>query len=454
VAMVEDITVAKGLSEQLSYQATHDALTGLVNRREFETRLRRIIESMEEESEHALCYVDLDQFKLINDTCGHIAGDALLRQLGSMLPSTVRKRDTLARLGGDEFGLLMEHCPLEQAERVANSIRSTIANFRFFWEDKSFNIGASIGLVPISGIEVSVSEVMKAADAACYAAKEGGRNRVQVYRPDDETLRRRSTEMHWATRLTEAIENDHLELFYQPTVALSSSGDGGGDGVFIEVFLRLREADGRLTAPGAFLPSAERYGLASRLDRWVLEHALDWLSKNRGKAGNVEVVSINLSAQTVSDSSFCDALDSILSKYSVPPQSLCFEIAESIAVANLTQTQQFIRDLSAKGVRVALDDFGNGLSSFAYLKSLPVDYLKIDGALVREVLDDKVVHAMVRSISEIGQIMGKEMVAGFVESEAIMDELRMMGIDRAQGFAVQHPQPLPDTFTTDTLQII
>lgn len=442
VAMIEDITEAKQLSEQLNYQATHDALTGLVNRREFESRLNRVVESMAPESEHALCYVDLDQFKLINDTCGHIAGDALLRQLGGLLPATVRKRDTLARLGGDEFGLLMEHCPLGQAERVANSIRSTIASFRFFWEERSFSVGASIGLVPITGGDASAAEVMKAADTACYAAKEGGRNRVRVFRADDTTMRERSTEMQWAARLGEALERDRFELHVQPIATLN---DRQGGGTCMEVFVRLRDVNGDLVQPGAFLPSAERYGLATRIDTWVVQRVLRWMAADPGRAAGIESVGINLSAQTIADATFPDTLEALLNRHRVAPEKLCFEIAESNAMVNLSQTQQFIRRLSAMGAHVALDDFGTGLASFAYLKNLPVDFIKIDGTLVRDVLDDKVVYTMVRSINEIAQVMGKTTVAEFVESEQLREALKAMGIDHAQGFAIDEPRPLLDS---------
>jgi diguanylate cyclase (GGDEF)-like protein/PAS domain S-box-containing protein len=440
VGMLEDITEAKHLSEQLAYQASHDPLTGLVNRREFELRLKRVVDHVTSDTEHALCYVDLDQFKLINDTCGHIAGDALLRQLGSLLPNTVRKRDTLARLGGDEFGLLMEHCPPDQALRVADSIRMTIANFRFFWEGKSFNIGASIGLVPITTDNATVSEVMKAADTACYAAKEQGRNRVHVFRPDDDTLRQRSTEMRWATRLNEALENDEFELYFQPLEPVSETLNH--DGAFVEVLLRLREADGTLVSPGAFLPAAERYGVASRIDRWVLARGLEWLASESGQNRNIDIFAVNLSAQSVGDISFVDFVDTLLESHGIQPERLCFEIAESAAVANLAHTQVFVRELSGRGVRMALDNFGNGLSSFAYLKSLPVDYLKIDGALIRGMVGDPVVQTMVKSVNEIGQVMGKKTVAEFAESDELVAQLKELGVDYVQGYAITRPQPL------------
>lgn len=439
VLMVDDITEARRLSQELSYQASHDALTGLVNRREFEHRLHRVLDSMAPDTEHALCYMDLDQFKLINDTSGHIAGDELLRQLGTLLRTTVRKRDTLARLGGDEFGLLMEHCPLDQAIRVAESIRSSIENFRFFWEDRTYKVGVSVGLVPIRSTEQTLSDILRAADSACYAAKDQGRNRVHVFREDDQALARRSSEIHWAERLNHALQHDEFELHYQ---AVQSLGAASGEGERFEVLLRLREADGSLTLPGAFLPAAERYGIGAHIDRWVVEQVLRWLGNAPARLDALELCAINLGAQFIAEPQCAEGLLAGLAAHGVPPHKICFEIAESVAISNLGAAQHLMRTLSAAGCRTALDDFGNGLSSIAYLRTLPVDFLKIDGLLVREMLDDALSLAMIRAINDIARVMGKQVVAEFAESEALLAELRAVGVHYAQGHAVGKPQPI------------
>ena len=437
--VAEDITEARDLSERLAWQATHDTLTGLVNRQAFEQRLERVLDSARrEEGPHALCYLDLDQFKLVNDTCGHVAGDELLRQLGRLLEDRVRRRDTLARLGGDEFGVLMEHCSVTQALRVAETLRHGIEEFRFRWEGRAFSLGASIGLVPIDSTSGNATQVLSAADAACYVAKDQGRNRIHVYRPDDDDLVLRTGEMQWAHRISQALQENRLVIYAQPIVPVA--GDSGGR-VHFELLLRMIGPDGEVIPPGAFLPAAERYNLSTRLDRWTINHALTRLAAHPRA---LEMCTINLSGHSLVNEDFLAFVCERVAGSGVPPGKLCFEITETAAIANLSKAMAFMASLRRLGCRFALDDFGSGLSSFAYLKTLPVDFLKIDGMFVRDIAVDPIDLAMVRSINGIGQVMGKTTVAEFVESEAILDRLREIGVDYAQGYHLGAPRPLDE----------
>ena len=445
-----DVTEAHNLSQELSYQATHDSLTGLVNRRELEIRLARVLETARaEDSHHALCYLDLDQFKVINDTCGHVAGDELLRQLSEVLRSKVRHRDTLARLGGDEFGVLMEHCVLRQAERVADTLRKTVEEFRFSWENKTFSVGVSIGLVPVASDSESVASALSAADTACYVAKDQGRNRVHVYHPQDMELARRHGEMQWVARINQALEEDRFCLSAQPIRAISDidpesaaselAADGHGH---YEVLLRMRDASGRMVPPGAFLPAAERYSLSVKLDRWVVEKIFSWLDEHPAQLEQLAMCSINLSGHSIADEDFLQFVISSLDGTNVPAEKLCFEITETAAITNLVSATRFITALKGWGCHFALDDFGSGLSSFAYLKQLAVDFLKIDGVFVKDVVDDPINLAMVKSINDIGKVMGKRTIAEFVENDGILEKLREVGVDYAQGYRIGRPQPL------------
>jgi diguanylate cyclase (GGDEF)-like protein/PAS domain S-box-containing protein len=436
----EDITEARQLSEQLSFQASHDALTGLVNRREFEQRLGRVLATARiQKTQHALCYLDLDQFKVINDTCGHVAGDQLLRQLGGLLQAHVRKRDTLARLGGDEFGVLMEHCSLQQAKRVANVLRAAIEQYRYAWENKSFGIGVSIGLVPINETSESIAGVLRAADSACFAAKDGGRNRVYIYQENDMALAKRHGEMQWVARINRALEEDRLKLNYQPIVPVSN---GKPKGLHYELLIRMQDESGEMVPPGAFLPAAERYNLITKLDRWVVGAALRWFTQNPQHLECLHLCNINLSGQSIGEKEFLDFLIPQFEQAAVPAQKLCFEITETAAIANLISAANFIRALKAQGCRFALDDFGSGLSSFAYLKALPVDFIKIDGVFVKDIVDDPVDFTMVKAIQEIARVMGKQTIAEFVENQAILKKLRTIGVDYVQGYGIGRPQPV------------
>jgi len=440
MGVMQDITDAHLLADELEYRASYDALTGLVNRREFEQRLERVLETAtSENTENVLCYLDLDQFKVINDSCGHIAGDELLRQIATLLQDNVRQRDTLARLGGDEFGVLMEHCSLEQAQRVANKLRKKVADFRFVWAQKSFGVGVSIGIVSIDQSSENISAVMNAADSACYTAKYKGRNRVHVYRRSNTDLVRRHGDVEWVIRVERALHNNEFQLNYQPIVALTEHFD---DGEHIELLLRLPEGDGKVSPPGAFLPAAERYNLSSHIDRWVVTKALEWFSENPSHLERIMSISINLSGQSLIDLKFADFVVNYLKDSVVPARKICFEIAESTAIANLTDATRFMTTLGKLGCQFALDDFGSGHSSFAYLKTLPVDYLKIDGIYTKGIADDSLDLAIVRSINEIGQVMNKRTIAESVESERVVNKLREVGIDYCQGNFIAPPRAI------------
>lgn len=435
----EDITEARELSQQVSHQATHDALTGLVNRSELERRLAHLIGSARTDcaAQHAICYLDLDQFKVVNDTSGHAAGDELLTQIAQLLRRHVRHHDTVARLGGDEFAILLEHCSAMQVEFIANAIRKSIADYLFAWEGQRFSVGVSIGVVPINQHTEDVTSVLRAADSACYVAKDGGRNRIYVYREDNEEIARRRGEMSWVTRINDALVEGRFELLCQPIVPVIR---GAEEPAHFELLLRLHDPAEGYLSPGTFLAAAERYNLADRIDRWVVNAALAWMAEDA--ADSKMRCSINLSGQSLGQPEFLEFVTEKLLAYGVSPEKVCFEITETAAIANLARAQAFIGSLKKLGCLFALDDFGSGLSSFAYLHNLPVDVLKIDGSFVVDLPTDPVKLAIVRSINEVGHTMGKKTVAEFVESQAVLEKLRELGVDYAQGFAIGKPRPL------------
>ncbi len=437
----EDITETRLLNEQIVYQADHDALTGLANRNKFDRYLKRaIILAHQENTEHALCYLDLDQFKIINDTCGHLAGDELLKQLGELLRKHIRQYDFVARLGGDEFGLLMYNCSSSQAFQACEKLRDLIKDFNFAWDDRSFTIGVSIGVSSINVVSGNAVDLLKEADAACYAAKEKGRNRVHVFRPDDEALAMRRGEMQWVEKIRQGLDQHRFLLYGQPIVPLLDTNEG----LHFEVLLRYRDDRGNIIPPGAFLPAAERYNLASELDRWIIATLLEWLSSQPEFVKTLSQCSVNLSGLSLSDESMLEFISEQFKKWAVPTNKLCFEITETAAISNLSYATNFINQLKKQGCLFSLDDFGSGLSSFAYLKNLPVDYLKIDGLFVKDILDDEVDLAMVKSINEVGHVMNKKTIAEFVENEAIFNLLKTLGIDYAQGYGIGKPVPLDD----------
>ena len=410
VLVFHDVSESRELNRRLSYHASHDLLTGLVNRREFENRLERALKSAKaRESSYALCYLDIDQFKIVNDTCGHSAGDALLGQMGALLKSKVRWRDTLSRLGGDEFGVLLESCSLDEAMHMAEELREAVRNFRFSWEERVFRLGASIGVVPITADNEDVAAILSAADSACAAAKEQGRNRVHSFAENDIELMRRRREMQWAARINAALEEGRFELFRMPILALQKPETGA----HYELLLRMRDENGRIVAPDSFIAAAERYGITPSIDRWVVENALRWLVSEADERERLAMCSINLSGQSFGDDKFLPFVIDQFHRSGLDASKICFEITETAAVASFSQANRFIQALKELGCKFALDDFGTGLSSFGYLKHFPVDYLKIDGSFVREILHDPIDREMVRSINEIGHLTGKLTIAEF-----------------------------------------
>ena len=440
VLVFRDVSQQRRHAREMTYQATHDALTGLYNRRAFEERLGQLLTRAKmDRSQHVLLYLDLDQFKIVNDACGHPAGDQLLRQLAAALQKEVRQKDVLARLGGDELGILLTDCPETAGETVADKILRAVSDFRFIWKERIFTISASIGLVPFGSESENAASILSAADAACYTAKDKGRNRVLVYQIDDIELNQRRSQMLWVTRLKHALDEDRFVLYSQPIVAIDP---GTSSGLQHEVLLRLREEDSTLVPPGAFIPAAERYGMMPAIDRWVVRKTLQWLAAHRADPGLAESYSINLSGQSLSDAGFLDFVLREIEHSGIAPGRVSFEITETAAVAALDSATQMIQALKDKGCRFLLDDFGSGWSSFAYLKNLPVDFLKIDGSLVRDMAHDVLDEAMVRAINEIGHVLGIATIAEFVESEAILEKLKALGVDYAQGYAIGRPAPI------------
>ncbi len=440
VLALRDVSEMRNMARQLSYQATHDSLTGLLNRYEFERRLEYGLQSAKDNhKQHVLCYLDLDQFKVVNDTCGHVAGDQMLMQIAALILPKVRDSDTLARLGGDEFGVLLEGCSLPKALEIAETLRQVVTDFRFAWSERTFDVGVSIGVSVITADSGSVTEVLSAADAACYVAKDLGRNRIHVHQPDDAALVRHRNEMEWAQRLSGAIKEDRLRLYGQPIIALQD----GNDLVRHEILVHMLDENGKVVPPMAFIPAAERYNLMPLVDRWVLSKTLSWL-RQESRATAPIACSVNLSGRSLCDHRFHEFAVSAIRESGVDPTHIVFEITETAAVANFTHARQFIAALKRMGCRFALDDFGSGLSSFAYLKHLPVDYLKIDGNFVRDMASDPVDCAMVEAINRLGHVMGIRTIAEYVESTAVLERLRSLGVDYAQGFAISRPLPLEE----------
>jgi diguanylate cyclase (GGDEF)-like protein len=424
----------------IRHLAYHDPLTGLVNRHQFEQRLDEALRSaLERGTHHALLYLDLDQFKVVNDTCGHVAGDELLKQMALMLRGKIREGDTLARLGGDEFGALLESCPLERARQIADHLLQSINDYRFTWTGMTFTVGGSFGLVPIDERNTTVEELLRNADVACYAAKDFGRNRIHVYHEDDLDLSRRRGEMQWVSRLNWALAAERLVLHQQRILPVN----GGGKTGCCEILVRLIDEAGVLVPPGAFLPAAERYNVAPALDRWVVRTLLDYLARHRQTiAAGDRTYFVNLSGATLNDDGFFGFVRDALRDSGLPGSMFCFEITETAAIANLSRAVNFINGIRGEGCQFALDDFGSGLSSFSYLKAIPVDYLKIDGCFIRDIASDPMDRAIVEAINAIGHVVGLKTIAEFVENDAIHRELQRIGVDYSQGFCMHRPEPL------------
>ena len=437
VMVFHDVSKERRLHRALHYQASHDALTGLINRREFENRLTAAVEDARQNSQarHVLLYLDLDQFKLVNDTCGHPAGDLLLKQITGVIQSRVRGGDTLARLGGDEFGILLQECALDQAMRIAENLRQAIRDYRFTWQGGVLAVGASIGIVQITNEIPTVANVMSAADVACYSAKDSGRNRVQLYKPD--AMPERHREMHWVSKLARARDESRFELFYQPIVPIQPKTQ---EREHFELMLRLRDESGTIVTPAEFIPAAERYNIMPSIDRWVVRQALDRVVHRIESGVKPFTVAVNLSGTSLNDERFLEFLIAELSAGQLAAGAMCFEITETAAIENLSNVVYFMRELKNRGCHFALDDFGSGLSSFMYLKTLPVDYLKIDGQFVENVTRDPVDRSMVAAISQIGSSMGIQTIAERVESPEVLAELGRLGIGFAQGFYIAKPR--------------
>ena len=443
VIVFQDVRHTRRLTRQLSYQASHDALTGLFNRLKFEEHLNELLASVASDpQEHALCYLDMDQFKIVNDTCGHIAGDELLRQISVALQDVIRKEDMLARLGGDEFGVLLKNCPLDQARQIAEKLRQSIKALRFAWRDKTFEIGVSIGVVAITPDNLDSASIMSAADLSCYAAKDMGRNRIHVYQPTDAALTQRHGEMRWATQIVEALNENRFLLFRQTIQAVAA---GGKNLEHSEILIRMQGTDGGIIMPDSFIPAAERYNMMPNIDRWVIRETFSALADGVfGPSGNDagRMVAINLSGASLGDEELLNFIRASQEEFGISFSEVCFEITETVAISNLSRATQLIRELRALGCRFALDDFGSGLSSFAYLKNLPVDYIKIDGSFVKDMATDSIDRAMVEAINQIGQIMKIQTIAEWVENEAALAILKEIGIDFAQGYHIDKPHPI------------
>jgi diguanylate cyclase (GGDEF)-like protein/PAS domain S-box-containing protein len=446
VLVLHDVSPAKKLAAEMSYQASHDLLTGLVNRAAFEVRLDAAITTQDLHDTGVVMFLDLDQFKVVNDTCGHIAGDQLLKQVTALLMQEIRKQDTLARLGGDEFAVLLEACPVEPALRVAEAMRRRVSELQFVWEGRSFQLTVSIGLVPFKAHQYTRSDLLRMADSSCYVAKEAGRNRVHVYDEADTAVATRNDELDWYSRLQKALTEDRFVLYAQRIAAIQQ--DGGGH-ESVEVLIRLRDDEGKIVAPIAFIPAAERYGLMPQIDRWVISKALQMHAAFARQYRLPVRFSINLSGASMADPTLVDFVRLQLRKHRVAPELICFEITETAAVASFDVAVQMINGLRELGCRFALDDFGAGMSSFTYLKRLPVDYVKIDGAFVKDMAKDAVDFAMVEAIHNVAHRMGLRTVAEFVQNDATIEMLRGLGVDYVQGYGVEKPRPLDDATRGD-----
>jgi diguanylate cyclase (GGDEF)-like protein/PAS domain S-box-containing protein len=451
ILVFRDVTSERAMENLLSWEASHDALTNLVNRREFERCLRQALAiSKTQDKQHVVAYLDLDRFKVVNDSCGHLAGDELLCQVGALMQTKMRKSDTLARLGGDEFGIILYDCPAEKAQHLAEEIRQIIQDFGFFWENKTFNIGVSIGLVEISANSLDVANIMGAADAACYAAKEAGWNQIRFYQPNDLKLARQRQQIQWLPKIDRALAENGFRLYSQSIVCLNqglTDKDRISPQKHYEILLRMVDEDGEIVSPRKFLPTAERFKLMPAVDRWVIRNLFGTLARHfqSETSGQIDRLSsqysVNLSGASINEAAFIDFVREQFDIYKIPPQIICFEITETVAISNLNRAIRLMHALKDMGCQFSLDDFGSGMSSFTYLKSLPIDYLKIDGSFVKDIIKDSVAEAIVASINRIAQEMGIKTIAEFVSSEAILQKISTLGVNHAQGYVIDRPRP-------------
>lgn len=447
VLTFRDVTEQRKLTQKLAYQAAHDSLTGLLNRKEFETRLSKILKSTRKNDTHALLYLELDQFKIINDTCGHSAGDELLRQITALLHAKLRTRDTLARLGGDEFGIILEHCPQHEALQVANILRELVQNFRFQWQGQTFTIGVSIGLFPITSTNQGLTQALNAADSACYSAKEQGRNRVHVYQASES--QHESSESQWVPRIQQALAEQRFCLFYQPIRLITTNGDHEQHG---EILLRLKDEHGQFLVPGAFLPAADRHDQMLLIDRWVVKQSLQLIKGHAAVQSNT-VYTINISARALEDAEFLDFTIRTIKNSQVNSACICFEVSEQAALTDINHVVRFVTALKDLGCRFSIDDFSGNLSSFNLLKNIPLDYLKIDGRLIKNIATDPVNQAMVESIHHIGHVMRLKTIAIWVENDQTLQTLENIGVDYAQGYWVAEPSAFDSHSTTTNTQL-
>ena len=429
----------ESMSGEISYQASHDMLTGLINRREFEARLEKAISDVRKNKRnHVICYMDLDEFKVVNDTCGHVAGDALLQNLAKHLEDEIRNTDTIARLGGDEFGLLLPLCNIDKAREIANNLRKAIKDFKFIWNEKVFDVGVSIGLVEINKNMRTLNDILKAADSACYVAKDLGKNRIHIYQDDDIQLTQRLGDMHSAQAVQKALADDRFVLYAQEIRANYDCKIKW----HAEFLIRMLGEDDEIISPDNFIPAAERYNLMVDIDKWVVKKAFSFIKQLEEKHNGEVLCSINLSGQSICDHDFLTHIVDEMDSSGISPDSVCFEITETAVVSNFFYAEKLLEILKGMGCSFSLDDFGSGLSSFGYLKKLNVDYLKIDGSFVKSMLNDKKDYALVKSINQIGKELGMKTIAEFVENEALHHELIDMGVDYSQGYGIARPVPL------------
>ncbi|MGV6853139.1 MAG: EAL domain-containing protein [bacterium] len=453
VIVLHDVTQARRMAKLLDHEASHDALTGLCNRRRFEEKIQDLLINMEyRQGHHVLCYLDLDQFKIVNDTCGHMAGDELLKQIAMLIKDCLNKDNVLARLGGDEFGVLIKNQHLAEALEIMHKVQSQVRKYRFAWQSKRFEIGVSIGVVAISSAADTLAGLLTAADMACYAAKDAGRNRIHVFEPDDEQLVKRSSEMQWAGKVTDAIDHEKFVIFWQKIEPLKEELHGWQHW---EILLRMNGSDGALILPDQFISAAERYNLMPKLDRWVIKQVFSQFNHlfSQHKEQSKITLAINLSGVSMADEQLQQYIVDCANEYKVPLQAICFEVTETAAISHLHKAQEFMHALHKRGCRFSLDDFGSGLSSFTYLKKLPVDYIKIDGSFVINMVNDPVDKAMVEAVVHMGKVMGLQTIAEWVEDEETYALLKQIGVSYAQGFVIDKPRLVGENAKITTEQI-